>query len=589
MTFLAPAFLWSLLALLPLAAIYFLKVKPRRRTTTAYFLWSRVLAEKQATSLLQRLRDLFSLLLMLLAFAAISLALAKPEFTSDERKDLILLIDHSASMSALEGGTSRLDAAKESAREIVRALDGNQRAAVVSIAREARFHSHLSASPRELLEAIDGIEPTDFPSNAAALRGFSDDTREGGDHRLLLLSDANFEEAASLPAEIELIKVGGPLGNAGITAADLQRLPDGSFGFFFRIASSFPETVEADLVLTHEGSGERIYKLIPLKIVPGENPPERFALPEAPDGAWTATLDLDDALEKDNRAYLTVPEPNPVRVAVATKDRFFFEVSVLSFERGAGILQLVDATPEVVLGTGSLEAGTTAAVVFAPSEASPHWGTPGEEVEVVAPRVVLDDHPILRHLEAESITFAGARQMTAPPGSLVLVESEAGTPLIFLTKQEGRGVVVVNLDPVASEFVLSPWFPVLIQGAALHLAGRGAEPVALYRPGDRVSVPGFREGQSSKVIAPDGTETAVAGPEYGPIEQLGFHSMESPVGSWRFGSTLATAVESLLDNSAIAATAGPLAKGHAPASWLIFLALVLLVAESVLYHRRKVG
>ena len=66
MTFLQPAMLWSLLVLLPLAAIYFLKVRPRRKPTTAFFLWEKIFQEKRASSLFQRLRDAWSLLLMLL-------------------------------------------------------------------------------------------------------------------------------------------------------------------------------------------------------------------------------------------------------------------------------------------------------------------------------------------------------------------------------------------------------------------------------------------------------------------------------------------------------------------------------------------
>ena len=64
MKFLAPLFFWSFLSFLPLVAIYFLKVRPRRREATAYFLWNRVFTEKKSTSLFQRLRDLLSLLLL---------------------------------------------------------------------------------------------------------------------------------------------------------------------------------------------------------------------------------------------------------------------------------------------------------------------------------------------------------------------------------------------------------------------------------------------------------------------------------------------------------------------------------------------
>ena len=78
MSFLQPGMLWSLAVLLPLAAIYFLKVRPRRRPTTAYFLWEKIFQEKRSSSLFQRLRDVMSLVLMALAAAGISLALAQP-------------------------------------------------------------------------------------------------------------------------------------------------------------------------------------------------------------------------------------------------------------------------------------------------------------------------------------------------------------------------------------------------------------------------------------------------------------------------------------------------------------------------------
>lgn len=590
MSLLAPAFLWSLLALLPLTAIYFLKVKPRRRTTSAFFLWDQVLGQKKATSLLQKLRDALSLLLMILAFAAIAFALAKPEFSGDQRKDLLILIDHSASMSAKEGRGTRLDLAGETAREIVAAMNGNQRAAVASVGRELNFRSHLSQSPRELIDAIAGIGESDYPLAVEVLQAFSGEAQGGGDHRILFLTDGSFEGVENLPSNIEVVKTGSPLGNAGIVAADLQRLPDESLGFFFRVASSFKDTVDVDLVLRHEGSGERIYKLIPLRLTPGVNPPEHFSLEDAPSGAWVASLELDDALSKDNAAYLTVPEPRPVRVKVATGDRFFFEVAILSFEAGSGLLSLVEESPEIEIVKGNPGGEAAAMVLFTPEGDSPWWDAVGEPVEVIAPRVLIADHPVIRHLDASTFTFAGARAITPPPGAVVLIESEEGVPLLYQVAREGRSAVVVNLDPVASEFVLSPWFPVLVHGAAVHLAGRSEDPAPLYRPGDLVPVPGYREGGIATLTPPRSkTPVRVSGEKYGPLEEIGFYQIETDADPWIFGSSLATKAESLLDNTAFTATAGPLARGHAPAYWLIVLTLCLLVAESLLYHRRKVG
>ncbi|MCB1231863.1 MAG: VWA domain-containing protein [Verrucomicrobiae bacterium] len=592
MSFLAPAFLWSLLALLPLAAVYLLKVRPRKKATTAFFLWDRVFSEKRATSLFQRLRDALSLLLMALAFAALAFALARPEFTDDERKDLVLVIDRSASMAAEEGTGTRLEAAKKAARQIVAALDGNQRAAVASVGNELTFHSHLSRSPRELLDAIDVIEESAFPMRSEVLQSLGEDAHWGEDHRLLLLSDGSFEGVEALPESIEFYKIGSPVGNVGIVAADLRRQPDGSLGFFYRVASSFPEPVNGDLLLKHADEGDRIYKLIPLEIAPGVNEAEVFSLADAPAGRWVAELDLEggDGFASDDLAWMTVPEARPVRVKVATADRFFFETSVLAFQRGSGLLSLVEEDPEITIEKGAATDSGDAVVVFTPAGESPWWDSVGEEIDVLLPRVLVEDHPVIRLLDASALVFAGAREITPPAGSLVLVESESGVPLIYRTTREGRGAVVVNLDPVASEFVLSAWFPVLIHGAATHLAGREDEPAAVYRPGDRAPMPGYREGSTATVTLPDGTTTLeVSDAEFGPLAALGFYGIEGRAGAWSMGSSLVTKTESLLDNAAVTTTAGPLSRGQSPSYWLIVLALLLLVAESVFYHRRKVG
>ncbi len=593
MSFLSPAFLWAFLSLIPLAAIYFLKVRPRKKSTTAYFLWEKIFSEKRATSLFNKLRDLLSLLLMLLAFSAVVLALAKPEFKGDERKDLLIIVDHSASMSAKDGGVSRLDRARDAARDIAIALNGNQRAAVATVAGDIEFRSHLSVSPRELIEAVDQIETSDFPFDISSLKSLGADAHWSEDHRIILLSDGNFENADELPANVELIKIGEPAENVGIVAADLQRLPDGTLGFYFRVASSFKENVKADLTLRNSES-ERIWKLIPLDIEPGENKSEIFNLEaDAPAGKWTAEIELEDSLAKDNFAYLAVPPRRPVGVRVDAKDRYFYETSVLSFERGSGLLRLVTENPEIVIEQGVASGSPELSVVFAPSGESPWWKSVGDIEDSVAPRILVEDHPVLRNLDLSGLVFIGAKKIEPADGSLILVESESGNPLIYRASRDGKTALVVNLDPVASEFYFSAWFPVLVHGAATHLAGREEELAPVYRPGDTAPVPGFKEGSVSTLITPNATaETEpaeISTGRAGPLTQLGFYEIESGGDSWPVGISLMTPAESLLDNAAITETAKPVSRGQSPAYWLIVVALLVLAAESILYHRRKVG
>ncbi len=589
MTLLLPLFLWSLLALIPLVAVYLLKVRPRTRTTPAYFLWEKVFSSNRATSLFSRLRDLLSLMLMALAFSAMVLALCRPELKEDDRKDLLILVDHSASMGAQSWLGSRLDAARQSARDIAIALNGKQRAAVATIGRELAYRSNLSASPNQLLKAIDGIEQSDFPFSNAPLTAINRDAQLFENYRIILISDGSFTGVADLPEKIELVKIGKPTENLGIVGADLQQLPDGRMGFYYQLASTFKENTKADLLLKLADTGE-IKKLIPLEVQPGVNEPEVFFLDEALPGKWIAEIDLDDAFDTDNKAWLAVPPKRPVKVAVKAENRFFFEQAIVAFELGGGLLQLVDESPEIVVEQGQPSATNDLTIIFAPEGASPWWTSVGEQRDYVAPRELIQDHPVLRLVDLSGIAFLGAREITPAQGSLVLVKSEDGNPLVFQSTRDGQTALIVNLDPLASELYFSAWFPVIVQSAARHLAGRTDSLAPVYRPGDVVSVPGFREDTETTLLAPESEmPVSVKSANFGPLPRRGFFEFDNPSGNWPVASSLLTQSESLLDNELVEETVLPLSRGNAPSYWLLVLALMLLVAESILYHRRKVG
>ena len=165
MSFANPVFLWALLSLIPLAAIYLLKVRPVRKPTTAWFLWEDILKQRKATSLFQRLRDLFSLLMMMAAFSAIVVAMARPNFSGDKQRDLILLIDNSASMATDHDGQTRLDSAKTAASEIIQGLNGSQRCSIGTLSNQLQFLSNLSDNPKELLLGVEKVDPTSLVGN----------------------------------------------------------------------------------------------------------------------------------------------------------------------------------------------------------------------------------------------------------------------------------------------------------------------------------------------------------------------------------------------------------------------------------------
>ena len=590
MKFLAPLFFWSFLSFIPLVAIFFLKVRPRRKETTAYFLWSRVFTEKKATSLFNRLRDLLSLILLSLVFGSVCLAMTRPELQDDERKDLLLLIDNSASMSAGEGGQQRLHLAQNAARDLIKGMDSTQRASVAAVSIEVHLLSHLTDDPRQLLDAIESIEPTSFNFRREAVgalcAGDSAEWMKG--HRLILITDGCFD-AAGAPEGVEILKVGEPLENAGIVSADAQFLPgSGSpLGVFVQFASSFKAPVKGVLMLRPDGPGAN--KLVDVEIKPGMNPGEVFTVQDAPAGKWLVKLELADGFAGDNSVSLVAQKQKPVRVHVDAEDKFFFDTAVESFSRGGnGFLLLTSESPQVVIARGTAP-DAALSLIFQPDGPSPWWKSVGEPLESVVPRVRVPDHPVLRHLDANGMNFAGARKISPADGALVLVESDQSVPLLYIANAGGRTAVVVNMNPGDAGFFYSAWFPVLVYGAATHLAGREESLASTYTPGATIPLPGASDTEATSIVAPDGTIVSVTGRNFGPLEHPGFYQLRNGSGEWLAAVNLLSPGESLLNNESTLTTLAPIAKGLPPYLLLTIIAIVVLILESLLYHRRRVG
>lgn len=578
MSFTSPAFLWILAALAPLVAIYFLKIRPRRMPVNAFFLWNQIFEERRASSLFQRLRDLISLLLLALVIAAIAIAAAGPRFDKDDKRDLLLVIDVSPSMRAKINGKEGVLLAKNRAREIIRALNGTRRAALATVSGDLRFLCHLSSAPKDLLDALARVEVTDMPVTSAAIRSLNSfSAKSGENHRILLLTDGHGGWDGMSPG-IEVIRIGGNAPNAGIVAADLAWSESGGSDakFYYRIASTFPKETFGELELRNDDGGG-LARLVPVTLRPGEETSATLDVENATAGKWSAVLKIEDALATDNVVSLGLAERRPVSIRLDAGDSYFYGRCVDAFAQTGGLLVRVESGGEMAIAQGKSPEDQRL-LVFAPAGESPFWKSVGEPLEVLAVDSKLKDHDLIRNLDLDAIRFEGARKIEPADGSIILASSESGLPLIWKSQAGHRSAVVVNLDPGMGDFFLSPWFPAMVHGAAFHLADREKPMLATYPTGTRLSVPGVYTDPNGKV-GRDGIQ----------IERRGFYQIEHAGLVTSFGGALLEPAETILNGSGPAANASEVASGQPASFWLVILAIAVLVAESLLYHRRKAG
>ncbi len=159
MQFLYPTFLWALLALaIPIIIhlFYF------RRFKKVYFTNVKFLKEvKEETSARSRLKNLLTLLMRLLAMAALVFAFAQPFIPVDTevkqgRKSVSLFVDNSFSMNALSEDVPLIEKGKQRAREIISAHSDEDQFQVLTNDFEGR-HQRM-VSKEDALTLVDEIK-----------------------------------------------------------------------------------------------------------------------------------------------------------------------------------------------------------------------------------------------------------------------------------------------------------------------------------------------------------------------------------------------------------------------------------------------
>src|SRR5580698_4935855 len=116
-------------AAVAIVVLYILKLRRRPVAVPFSRIWQRILRDKEATSLFSQLKRLLSLLLQLALLALLLLALGDPRAAQNliEGRNIVVLVDASASMQATDVSPSRLEAARERVRGMVRGLSGTDR------------------------------------------------------------------------------------------------------------------------------------------------------------------------------------------------------------------------------------------------------------------------------------------------------------------------------------------------------------------------------------------------------------------------------------------------------------------------------
>lgn len=367
MTFLTPSIgiAAASIAIPAVLLLYFLKLRRRPVRVSTVRFWVGSADDLQVNAPFRMVRPSWLLLLHLLCAGLLCTAAARPVLDKGALASgrVILLIDHSASMSAVDAeaekaglpAVSRLAAAKREAMKVIDGLDaGGAQAMVVSVASRAVARENFTRDAGALRKAVESIEATDQPGDltgalklvGAFARSGSSSEGAGGSGgaggsevapTVVLISDGALEvDSAQTVSGIgalttRLVRVGpkpgDEAGNVGIVAMSARRdfQDPALLRVFVRIQSTLPGAASVSVSCGIEGMARQstVVEIAGAGAgnAPAPQPPvevsRTFEFRTVDGGVLTASIGRRDVLASDNEAALVVsPAKKPRLVLV---------------------------------------------------------------------------------------------------------------------------------------------------------------------------------------------------------------------------------------------------------------------------------
>ena len=610
MRFLSASALWWLGLSAIIILFYLLKLKRKRRVVPSVLLWQRALEEMEANAPFRRLRRSLLLLLQLLALAAIVFALARPLVTTRALASgsTIIIIDATASMSASdEEGRTRLERARELAREMIGGLGSNDRAALIESSSRVVVRAAMTSDRAALRSAIGDVLETDAAGNLSdAVRLAEQLARAERDAGIVIISDGGgppvSSDTALSGAQVEnkvalrFVRVGRRADNIGIVAMNTRSSQAGARRELFASIANVGE-INRDLSVELKIDGKLVDARTVGVAAGGRSSLIFDSLPSS-GGMAELKLVIEDDLAADNTAYAVVPDARRTRVGVASDDQFLLQALAANAELDARMMTAnMDASAfDCIISEGAADAeilkSTKPLLAINPPDLEGAWHSEGERER--PPITYVDrSHPVNNYLSYADlhIESATARKLAV---WLRPILTSANDALISAGDNNGRRVVMMSFDPARSDLPLKVEFPILLFNSINWLAGReGAAADRAVRVGQPFTIQTSGEGVT--VTTPGGETEEVAAREqtaiFADTLRAGVYQVS---GSPAFAASLLSEAESdTTPRETIKTRAGEVS-GEAETfyserewwRWIALLALGVLAAEWWVYHRR---
>lgn len=523
---------WLLFLLPIIILLYLLKLRREERRVSSNFLWSQFVRDFQANAPWQRLQSNILMFLQLLIMALFILAIARPtsESYGIHSKDVIIIIDTSASMAATDVRPDRLGYAKVAAADFVDSLSNDSRVTIITAGDKPRTVIASSSDRRTIHQALNQIQIESQEGGIApALQIAAAISQRNSDTQTIILSDGNAKlpDRISYPDKYRFIQIGELAENQSIQVLTIQKDPiDGDLTAFAQVVNDGSSEAKSRISFFADGA---LVSVSDLSIPPGA---EQSAIASGIISNTTvveahlAPLDgTQDYLSLDNQAFRVNRQGESIQVALVSEGNLFLETALALIPWiNLGIYKPSEIVNEGVSLTiydrvvpKSEQLPETNLFFIAPPESTEFFTVTGK-IDLPIARTVEPVDPVLKYVDISGISILDASEIVGESWQKVLIEdfsttAEQHRPLLMIGENENRRMAVLSFNPARSDLPLQVAFPILISNLTEWLipqkAGLIPDSVPLGAPIDLSNLEQVAENEANAitVVSPDGRRT----------------------------------------------------------------------------------
>jgi Ca-activated chloride channel homolog len=527
--FTTPLALLGLLFVPVVIAMYLLKLRRDEAVVPSTLLWTRLVADVEANAPWQKLRRSLLLLLQLLLVVILALLAARPFFERPAglARDIVVVMDTSASMGSTDVAPDRMTAAKLAAIEALRDLPTGGKVSVIAAGRSARIVVNESTDLSRVRQAIDGIAVTQGTGDLGdALELASKLAARSGDAQVLVATDAALatEPTGRVAARVKVLPVGRDRKNQAIVALAVRTSPSAvTRSVFVSLANLDLERASRRLEIWGDGSllevrDVQLEAQARSDVIVDDIESEVRSVEVRLVGGDPAVVTAPDQLAIDDRAWAVIPEERTRLILVVGAGDPYLETA-LSYlpnvelygvkpDEYGPATERKDRPWDLVIFEGYLPATLPRSPILA--IAPPRTSDLGQVTgKLSSPGIgTLDpDEPVLRFVDLSTTHIAEASRLDAPDWARTIIPGPRGAPLLYAGVRDGSPSAVLAFEPRRSDLPLQVAFPILLANLTGELLGASSAPTEAVEPGTPVElvIPAGAVGLT--VTGPDGTTT----------------------------------------------------------------------------------